>query len=58
LITIKDLLGHADVKSTEVHVQIDLEMKRDALASAGTPTVPPRHARRPPKDPLAWLEAL
>jgi site-specific recombinase XerD len=58
LITIKDLLGHADVKSTEVYVQIDLEMKRDALESAGTPTVPPRHSRRPPKDLLAWLEAL
>lgn len=58
LITIKDLLGHADVKSTEVYVQIDLEMKRDALASAGTPTVLSPPSRRPPKDLLAWLEAL
>lgn len=58
LITIKDLLGHADVKSTEVYVQIDLEMKRDALASAGAPTALSRRPRRPPKDLIAWLEAL
>src|SRR5207247_5575853 len=38
LITIKDFLGHADVKSTEVYVQIDVGMKRDALALAGSPT--------------------
>lgn len=57
LVTIKDILGHADVKSTEVYVQIDLEMKRDALTQAGTPTCPPKR-NRVPKDLLAWLEAL
>ncbi len=57
LITIKDILGHADVKSTEVYVQIDLEMKRDALIRAGTPTCAPKRSRVP-KDLLAWLEAL
>jgi site-specific recombinase XerD len=58
LITIKDILGHADVKSTEVYVQIDLEMKRDALTQAGSPTsVSPKRPRLP-KDLLAWLEAL
>ncbi len=31
IITIKDVLGHADVKSTEVYVQTDLEAKRKAL---------------------------
>ncbi len=57
LVTIKDILGHADVKSTEVYVQVDLEMKRDALNRAGSPTRPlPK--RRPPKGLLAWLEAL
>jgi site-specific recombinase XerD len=58
LITIKDILGHADVKSTEVYVQIDLEMKRDALTQAGTPTRVPAKRSRLPKDLLAWLEAL
>jgi site-specific recombinase XerD len=58
LITIKDILGHADVKSTEVYVQIDLEMKRDALLQAGTPTSVSSKRPRLPKDLLAWLEAL
>lgn len=58
LITIKDILGHVDVKSTEVYVQIDLEMKREALMQAGTPTaVAPRRSRLP-KNLLAWLETL
>jgi hypothetical protein len=53
LVTIKDVLGHADVKSTEVYVQIDLAMKREALhpgripghadAEGGPPS------RRPPQ---------
>ena len=38
LITIKDIIGHADVKSTEIYVQIDLEMKRKALERTGTPS--------------------
>src|SRR5262249_28243503 len=38
IITIKDVLGHADVKSTEVYVQTDLEAKRKALEQAGTPS--------------------
>ena len=57
LITIKDFLGHVDVKSTEVYVQIDLTMKRDALSLVGSPAR--RAARRPlPKDLLYWLESL
>ncbi len=58
LVTIKDILGHADVKSTEIYVQSDLEMKRAALNQSGTPTcAPPKHSK-PPKDLIAWLEAL
>ena len=37
LVTIKDFLGHANAKSTEVYVQSDLVMKRDALDRVGTP---------------------
>jgi site-specific recombinase XerD len=58
LVTIKDILGHADVKSTEIYVQIDLEMKRAALNKAGTPTCAPPKPGKPPKDLIAWLEAL
>jgi site-specific recombinase XerD len=58
LVTIKDILGHADVKSTEVYVQIDLEMKREALNRAGTPTRTQPARSRLPKNLVAWLEAL
>ena len=58
LITIKDFLGHADLKTTEVYVQIDLDMKREALNLAGSPTAVAPKRSRVPKDLLAWLEAL
>jgi site-specific recombinase XerD len=57
LITIKDFLGHADLKSTEVYVQIDLTMKRDALSLVGSP-VQRAKGRRVPNDLLLWLESL
>ena len=58
LVTIKDFLGHADVKSTEVYVQSDLAMKRDALDRVGTPIRVGSKPRRLPKDLLEWLESL
>lgn len=57
LVTIKDFLGHADIKSTEIYVQIDLEMKRKALMATDTPCRPRRRSRMP-TDLIAWLEAL
>ncbi len=58
LITIKDILGHADIKSTEVYVETDLEMRRRALEQAGTPSRAKK--RRRPASPglLDWLESL
>ena len=32
LVMVNDFLGHVDMKSTEVYVQADLEMKRKALS--------------------------
>ncbi len=58
LITIKDILGHADVKSTEVYVQIDLEMKRKALEHTGTLSRVRKSARHITPDLLKWLESL
>jgi site-specific recombinase XerD len=58
IITIKDVLGHADVKSTEVYVQSDPEMKRKALERAGTPSRGSRRPRRISPDLLKWLESL
>lgn len=57
LVTIKDFLGHADVKSTEIYVQVDLGMKREALARVGSPTSQRKNARLP-EDLLSWLESL
>jgi len=58
IVTIKDVLGHADVKSTEVYVQTDLETKRKALEQAGTPSEAfPRSGKSAP-DLLEWLESL
>ena len=58
LVTVKDFLGHVDLQSTEVYVQADLEMKRDALLKAGgsRPT-PPRRARLS-QSLITWLESL
>jgi site-specific recombinase XerD len=58
LVMVKDFLGHVDLKSTEVYVQADLEMKRNALDMANG-----LHATRPAKPKLApslidWLESL
>ena len=58
LVMVKDFLGHVDMKTTEVYVQADLEMKRKALESANGP-----HATQPPESQLPsslieWLESL
>lgn len=58
IITIKDVLGHADVKSTEVYVQTDPEAKRRALEQAGTPSRATRRSRKITPDLLEWLESL
>jgi site-specific recombinase XerD len=58
LVTIKDFLGHADLKSTEVYVQLDLEMKRRALEAAGTPSRAGRAHPRLAPGLIAWLAAL
>jgi len=40
LVYIRDILGHADLKTTEIYARIDGEMKRKALEAAFTNTVP------------------
>jgi integrase/recombinase XerD len=58
LVMVKDFLGHVDMKSTEVYVQADLEMKRKALGSANGP--PATEAPKPQLSSslIEWLEAL
>jgi integrase/recombinase XerD len=58
IITIKDVLGHADVRSTEVYVHTDLEAKRKALEQAGTSSKAPRRSQKIAPDLLKWLESL
>lgn len=58
LVMVKDFLGHVDMKTTDVYVQADLEMKRKALDLADS-----RHATHAPPPRLSsrlieWLEAL
>jgi len=57
-VTIKDLLGHAHLKTVEIYVQADLEMKRNALESTPSPVNRGPRPQRHPADLLRWLEAL
>lgn len=57
-VTIKDILGHAHLKTLEAYVQADLEMKRRALEATPSPVrVGPPVSRHEP-DILHWLEQL
>jgi len=58
LITIKDILGHANIKSTEVYVETDLDMRRKALESVGTPSRTKKQRMPIGQDILKWLESL
>ena len=58
LITIKDILGHADIKSTEIYVETDLEMRRKALERVGTPSKARKSRKTLAPDLLKWLESL
>ena len=58
LVTIKDVLGHANVKSTQVYVGADLEMKRKALDRVGSSSGRPRGKARIAPTLLKWLESL
>lgn len=58
LITIKDILGHADIRSTEIYVETDLEMRRKALELVGTPSRAKKKDKPLSRDLLKWLESL
>jgi integrase/recombinase XerD len=58
LVMVKDFLGHVDMKSTEVYVQADLEMKRKALELANGPQVTQPPQPQLPRGLIDWLESL
>lgn len=59
LVVIRDFLGHADIKSTEIYARADLDMKRRALekASDKSPTLQMPIWQKD-KDLLEWLRTL
>ena len=57
-VTIKDILGHAHLKTLEIYVQADLEMKRRALESTKSPIDAAVPVHRAEPDLLRWLEQL
>jgi integrase/recombinase XerD len=60
LVYIRDILGHADLKTTEIYARIDGEMKRKALEGAFTNTVPSEALPLWQQDGklLNWLQSL
>jgi integrase/recombinase XerD len=59
LIYIRDILGHADVKTTEIYARIDSEMKREALEKASMGSVSDKMpAWQEDKSLLSWLKEL
>jgi len=59
LVYIRDLLGHADIKTTEIYARADADMKRAALENASQPlvqSVVPVWQEN--SDLLKWLQSL
>ena len=59
LVIIRDFLGHADIKTTQVYARADLQMKREALEELA-PTVTPHGLPSWQTDAelLSWLRSL
>jgi len=56
---IRDFLGHADVKTTQIYARANLEMKRKALEKvAGDSPLPQIPAWKQDKTLLEWLHSL
>jgi len=50
-------LGHSDINTTHIYVEIDMEMKRQMLQKVGAPAVKmPLPWQKP--DILQWLNTL
>jgi integrase/recombinase XerD len=57
LVTIKDFLGHADLRTTHIYAKTDLEAKRQALQMGGSPVMV-KNTPEIPADILHWLETI
>lgn len=57
LVTIKDFLGHADLRTTQIYAETDLAAKRKALQQAGSPATT-AEIPKIPADILDWLDKI
>lgn len=56
---IRDILGHADLKTTDIYAKANTEMKRAALCIANNNVVPAASAKwNEDKDLMVWLTSL
>ncbi len=59
LTVIRDILGHVDIRSTEVYARADIEMKRRALEQAVEAAPPmPQPSWRVDENLMDWLRSL
>ena len=59
LVYIRDLLGHADISTTDIYARADERMKRKALMEAyNSPTNEELPSWKKDKDLLDWLKSL
>jgi site-specific recombinase XerD len=59
LVVIRDFLGHADIKSTEIYARSDLDMKRQALDKARKKSpIPDIPSWKKDESLLDWLSSL
>jgi len=57
-VVIRDILGHADIQSTQIYAKADLDMKRRALQKAADVTPPLTLPSWPNDGLLPWLRSL
>jgi site-specific recombinase XerD len=61
VVVIRDILGHVDLKTTEVYARANLEMKRRALetvAASSSASTTPTMSWRDDRELMAWLTSL
>ena len=60
LVVLRDILGHADVNTTEIYARASIKMKREALEKVGVLSPAPARpaAWRNDKELLHWLRSL
>lgn len=60
VVDVSHWLGHASIDTTNRYATADLDMKRQAIAKAGTigRSLSPPHARRKDASIIEWLASL